>query len=87
MSVVFGIWLTAPDRKSRVASLKKKNVPVISVIDDLIFIYTVSSNTELPINLLSICYVSNPEPEIFISKKLKRWFPISRRLEFETRAT
>lgn len=40
MSVIFGIWLTAPDRKSRVARLKKKNVPVISVIDDLISIYT-----------------------------------------------
>lgn len=40
MSVIFGICLTAPDRKSRVARLKKKNVPVISVIDDLISIYT-----------------------------------------------
>lgn len=39
MSVIFGIWLTAPDRKSRVARLKKKNVPVISVIDDLISMF------------------------------------------------
>lgn len=84
MSVIFGIRLTASDRKSRVARLKKKTVPVFSVIDDLISIYTVSSNTEQPINLLSIGYVSNPAPETFILKKLKRWFLMSRSLEFET---
>lgn len=40
MSVIFGIRLTASDRKSQVARLKKKTVPVFSVIDDLISIYT-----------------------------------------------